>query len=119
MSASDELVLAYITCADAAEAERIGTALLEERLVACVNLIPGLRSRYWWQGRIEESHEVLLLAKTVRGRQESVVAAVRARHSYTTPCVVFLPILGGNPAFIDWLHAELNGPISPQQTSPG
>ena len=115
MLAPDELVLAYITCADAAEAERIGSGLLEARLVACVNQIPGLRSRYWWQGRIAESAEVLLLAKTTRTRQAAVIAEVRKRHSYSTPCVVFVPLVGGDPAFIAWLHAELRTAVSSVQ----
>jgi periplasmic divalent cation tolerance protein len=83
---------------------------LQARLVACVNQIPGLRSRYWWQGRIAESTEVLLLAKTTRTRQDAVIAAVRQRHSYSTPCIVFVPLLGGDPAFIAWVQAELQAP---------
>jgi periplasmic divalent cation tolerance protein len=113
MPAPDDLVLAYVTCADLAEAERIGTSLLEARLVACVNQIPGLRSRYWWQGRITESAEVLLLAKTTRARQDAVIAAVRAQHSYSTPCVVFVPLAGGDADFLAWVRAELQAEVTP------
>jgi periplasmic divalent cation tolerance protein len=103
-----DLRLAYITCADPAEAERIGRALVGERLVACVNLLPSLRSLYWWQGRVDESVEVILIAKTTTARMEAVVARVKALHSYTVPCVVLLPLVGGNPDYLAWLRGEVD-----------
>lgn len=106
--AHDDLRLAYITCGSQDEAEGIARALVSERLAACVNLLPGMRSWYWWQGRIDAAAEIVLLAKTTVANQDAVVARVTALHSYTTPCVVFLPVVGGNPPFLDWLRGEVN-----------
>jgi periplasmic divalent cation tolerance protein len=104
----DDLRVAYITCGTQDEAERIARALVGERLAACVNLLPGMRSWYWWEGRIDEAAEVVLIAKTTVAHIESLVARVNALHSYTTPCVVFLPVVGGNPPFLNWLRAEVD-----------
>jgi periplasmic divalent cation tolerance protein len=106
--AQDDLRVAYITCNDLAEAERIGRALVGERLAACVNLLPGLRSMFWWQGRIEETPEIIVIAKTTAANMDAVVARVKSLHRYSTPCVVFLPVVGGNPPFLDWLRSEMD-----------
>lgn len=103
-----DLRVAYITCDDLSEAERIGRALVAERLAACVNLMPGLRSMFWWQGCIEETPEIMLIAKTSAANMEAVVARVKSLHRYSTPCVVFMPIVGGNPPFLDWLRSEMD-----------
>jgi periplasmic divalent cation tolerance protein len=104
---TDDLRFAYITCGDLSEAERIGRALVGERLAACVNILPGLRSMFWWQGRIEECPEIILIAKTSTHNADAVVARVRSLHRYTQPCVVFLPVTGGNGPFLDWLRGEM------------
>ena len=116
-SPPSDLCFAYITCSDLAEAEAIGRALVSERLAACVNLLPGMRSLYWWQGRIEDAHEVVLIAKTSARHADALIVRVRALHRYTTPCVVFLPVEGGNPAYLDWLRGELRAAIT--TTPPG
>lgn len=103
----DDLRVAYITCGNQDEAERLARALVGERLAACVNLLPGMRSWYWWEGRIDETAEVVLIAKTTVANMDAVVARVTTLHSYTTPCVVFLPVVGGNPPFLDWLRGEV------------
>lgn len=108
MSDPGDLRVAYITCNDLSEAERIGRALVGERLAACVNLLPGLRSMFWWQGRIEETPEIILIAKTSAANMDAVVTRVKSLHRYATPCVVFLPIVGGNPPFLDWLRSEMD-----------
>src|SRR5690606_4089185 len=106
----------YMTAASVEEARRIGRALVEERLAACVNLIEGLRSIYRWEGAIEEGNEVVMIAKTTAGRLGSLIERVRALHSYSVPCVVALPIEAGNPAFMNWIVAE-TAPASPPDSS--
>jgi periplasmic divalent cation tolerance protein len=101
-----EYIFVYMTTADRAEAEKIGRVLVETRLAACVNMLPGMRSLYWWQGKIETGEEVVLIAKTRRGLLDELTAKVRQLHSYEVPCVVALPISGGNPDFLDWLEKE-------------
>jgi periplasmic divalent cation tolerance protein len=102
-------MLAYVTCRDEAEAERIGRLLVEERLAACVNLIPGMRSLYRWQGVIEEAREVVLLAKTTAPRAEALTARVKALHGYSCPCVLLLEIAGGSPDYLAWLRGSVSG----------
>ncbi len=99
-------VLVYITAKDADEAERVGRALVESRLAACVNIIDNMRSIYRWEGEIQSSSETVLLAKTRVGQVSSLVDTVRSVHSYDCPCVVAVPIIDGNPAFIDWIRQE-------------
>lgn len=99
-------VLVYITAESAEQAERIGRTLVEERLAACVNILPGMRSIYHWQGAIETASETVLLAKTRQSLAEALVARVTALHSYDTPCAVVLPITGGLPDFLSWIEAE-------------
>lgn len=96
----------YVTCASSEEASRIGRAVVEERLAACANILPGLVSIYRWQGRIETGQEVALVLKTRAERVEALTARIRALHSYSVPCVVALPILAGNPDYLAWLAEE-------------
>jgi periplasmic divalent cation tolerance protein len=96
----------YMTTSSEQEARRIGRALVEGRLAACVNIIPGMTAFYRWQGNIEEGQETVLIAKTRQALVERLTQRVKALHSYTVPCVVALPILGGNPDFLQWIGEE-------------
>lgn len=96
----------YVTARDRAEALSIGRTLVSERLVACVNVLDGLRSIYWWDGAVQEEDEACLVAKTRQELVEKVVARVKELHSYDVPCIVALPVADGNPDFLDWIAAE-------------
>jgi periplasmic divalent cation tolerance protein len=98
----EDLLVVYVTCADLAEARRIGRALVEERLAACVNLRPH-ESIYRWQGAVEEAAEVGLLAKTTRAAWPALEARVRALHGYTLPCIVAWPLAEGLADYCDWI----------------
>ena len=100
----------YMTTASPDEAQRIGRTLVEERLAACVNIVPGMRSLYWWQGAVQDGQETVLIAKTRAELLESLTARVKALHSYTCPCVVALPIEGGNADFLRWIADETRAP---------
>ena len=102
----ERAVLVYTTYPSLAEAERIGKAVLEKRLAACVNILPGMISHYWWEGAIERGDEVVMIIKTRASRAEEVRAAVKEMHSYTVPAILVLPIEGGEPAYLDWLMRE-------------
>ena len=106
-ASSEALRVIYVTCASPAEAERIGELLVAERLVACVNVLPGMTSIYHWKGNLERAHEVVLLAKTTLARTAAVTERIIALHSYETPCVIALPILDGNPAYLAWLRTTV------------
>lgn len=96
----------YMTCETQQEAESIGTVLVERRLAACVNIIPGMQSMYWWQGKVEKSQEVVLVAKTKTSLVDELTQAVKAVHGYDVPCVASLPINGGNDEFLAWIREE-------------
>lgn len=98
--------LLYMTAGDEAEARRIGRALVEERLVACVNILPGMQSIYRWEGQVEEASEVVLIAKTREERVEAVKARIQALHSYDCPCLLSLSVEDGLPAYLKWLREE-------------
>ena len=102
----------YITAGSRDEAKKIGRALVEARLAACANVIDGMESIYWWQGKLTEDREAVLIVKTRADLVSAVTARVKALHSYTVPCVVALPILDGNPDYIDWIGQETAAPSS-------
>jgi periplasmic divalent cation tolerance protein len=101
-----DAVVVMVTAANAVEAERIARAALEAKLAACANLVPGLRSLFWWEGKIDTAEEVLVLFKTRREKLEALTAAVRAEHSYQVFALVAVPILGGSPAYLRWIDAS-------------
>jgi periplasmic divalent cation tolerance protein len=106
MSAPVQGLFVYVTAADPAEADRIGRAAVTERLAACANILPGMRSIYWWEGRIEEGDEAVLILKTTRPRLDALMARVRELHSYDCPCIEALEVADGNPDFLAWVARE-------------
>ena len=102
----DEALIVYTTFPDEETALAIGEALVRERLAACVNLIPGMRSVYAWKGEVERGAEVVGIVKTRVGLKEAVRAALKARHPYETPIVLFIPVAGGDAGTLEWLMAE-------------
>lgn len=96
----------YMTFPDEATAASIATTLLEERLIACANIVPGIRSLYRWDGRTEDDAEVVAFAKSVDGRLVELVSRVRELHPYETPCVVALPVTGGDADYLQWVREE-------------
>lgn len=107
MSAEPRVVL--VTAPDAETAQRLAHALVTERLAACVNLVPGIRSVYRWEGRIHEDAEVLLVAKTRADRCDALAARIQALHPYELPEVVVLPVTGGSAGYLDWVVTESAG----------
>ncbi|MFT4112979.1 divalent-cation tolerance protein CutA [Silvibacterium sp.] len=95
------------TASSAEEATRIANHLVEHRLAACVNLVPGLTSIYRWQGTVEAASEVLLLIKTAESRLADLEAALHTLHSYEVPEFVVLGIEGGSATYLDWLAASV------------
>lgn len=96
--------LIYVTTASSDEAVRIAEAVLTERLAACANILDGVTSIFHWEGRLCRENEVVLILKTTDEKTDSLTARIRELHSYECPCIVVLPIEGGNPAFLEWLH---------------
>jgi periplasmic divalent cation tolerance protein len=103
---NERVVFVYTTHPSVVEAERIGRELVEKRLCACVNILTGMVSLYWWQGAIERADETVMVIKTRAALAEAVRAAVRQLHSYTTPAIVVLPVESVDPDYKQWLLAE-------------
>src|SRR5580704_3746048 len=102
----ERAILVYTTYPSVVEAEQAGRAIVERRLAACVNILPGMISHYWWQGALERGEEAVMIFKTRAALAEKVRAAVRASHSYTTPSILILPVEGGDPDYLRWIFAE-------------
>lgn len=99
-------VLLYVTASDVQEAAKIARTLVEERLVACANVLGAVRSFYRWEGEIQDDEEAVLIAKTGAERVEEATARIKALHSYDVPCVVAVPLVGGNEEFLTWIASE-------------
>jgi len=99
-----DAVVFLVTAPSAAEGERIATTLVEERLAACVNVVPGVISTFRWEGAVQREPEVLLIGKTRLERMPAVIARVQALHSYSVPEVLALPILAGAGSYLAWLR---------------
>jgi periplasmic divalent cation tolerance protein len=102
--------LVYITASGPEEARRIGRALVTARLAACANVFGGISSIYWWEGEVQEDVETALIVKTREALVPAISEKVREIHSYDCPCVVALPVGGGNPAFLEWIESETRMP---------
>lgn len=108
------VVVCYCACPDAGVAERIADALVSARLAACINILPGARSVYRWQGAVERSDEILLLIKTTRDRVEPVTALVASLHPYELPEVLAVEVAAGSPGYVDWVVENSSGGTSPR-----
>jgi periplasmic divalent cation tolerance protein len=105
----ERAIFVYTTYPSIVEAERAGRALVERRLAACVNILPGMISFYWWQGKIDRGDEVVMIIKTRASLAEPVRAAVRQMHPYSTPAILVLPIESVDPDYHAWIVAEAKG----------
>jgi periplasmic divalent cation tolerance protein len=102
----ERAVFVYTTYPSIVEAERAARALVEQHLCACVNILPGMISHYWWQGTIERGEEVVMIIKTRSSLAERVSTAVKEMHSYATPALLVIPIERVDRGYLDWLMAE-------------
>ncbi len=103
----EQVLVVLVTAPTMDEAARLGRALVEERLAACANLVPGIRSIYRWQDAVQDDTEVLLVIKTAGSMWYKLQQRVVELHSYETPEVLALPVAYGTPAYRQWLGAQL------------
>ncbi len=99
-------VIIYITCKDRDEAIKISKALVEMRLCACTNILGDISSFFWWEGKVQSEKEVAMIVKTREDLLSEVIEKVKELHSYSCPCIVALPIIGGYKEFISWIEEE-------------
>ncbi len=96
-------IVILITSDSIEETDHIARVLLEKKKVACVNIVRGIDSYFWWEGKVDSARENLLIAKTRTSLLPEVVALVRKIHSYDVPEVIALPIIGGNQDYLEWI----------------
>ena len=94
----------YHSLSSSEEAQNIATALVEEKLVACVNIIPQIRSIYWWEGKVCQDDEVMLISKTKQSLFTTLMDRVKVLHSYEVPEIIAFPILEGSPEYLSWIE---------------
>ncbi|MGZ3440920.1 MAG: divalent-cation tolerance protein CutA [Polyangia bacterium] len=107
MGEASDAIVVLVTVPNAETAEKLGDALVGERLAACVNIVGGVRSIYRWQGKIEKDAELLCLCKSTRAQFEKLRARVVELHPYELPEVVALPIAVGHAPYLDWITASV------------
>ena len=100
-------IIVLITTKDKKEATKIAQGLLESKLIARANIIDGVQSLFWWQGKIDSSKEVLLVLKTKRALFKKVLAKVKSLHSYQTPEIIALPIVNGGEDYLNWINSSV------------
>lgn len=96
-----------ITVSSSEEGEKIARQILEKKFAACVNIVPGITSLYWWKGKIETASEFLLIVKTKMSLFDSLMSLVKKIHSYTVPEIICLPIEKGNKDYLDWIRSSV------------
>jgi len=95
-----------MTASSPEEADLISKSLLEKKLIACSNIINDMKSTFWWKGNIQNENEVMIIAKSTRAHLDNIIADVKSLHSYDVPEILAIPILGGNPDYLDWMVEE-------------
>ena len=105
----ERAVLVYTTWPSIVEAEKAGRTIVERRLAACVNILPGMISHYWWEGKIERAEEAVMIVKTRAALAEAVRQAVKELHSYTTPSIMVLPVDSVDADYQAWIVKETDG----------
>ncbi len=105
-----EAVVVLVTTAGQQEAEALSRALLEARLCACVTILPHATSLFHWEGKVDVAQEALLVIKSTREALPALVEGVKSRHSYQTPEIIALPVVGGSEQYLSWLVSETRLP---------
>ena len=106
MKSSEKFCWVYMTAGSVEEAKSIGQMLVVQNLAACVNLLENMTSIYKWEEKLEESKEVIMIAKTRKTLMPKLIETVNSLHSYDCPCILELPIQGGNPDFLSWIERK-------------
>ena len=106
MQQAPSFVVVFITAGTPAEAEKIAATLLNRRQAACVNIVPGVSSHFWWQDKLEKADEQMLVVKTRENLLPDLIRTVKKLHKDEVPEIIALPIAGGNPDYLAWLDAE-------------
>ena len=102
-----QYIVVLVTAKNKTEAEKIARGLLESKLIACANIVRGVQSLFWWQGKIDASKEILLVLKTKKILFKKVSTKVKSLHSYQTPEIIALPIVNGSEDYLRWIGSSI------------
>ena len=102
-----DCVVCWTTCPNEKEAENLARGLIEQKLCACVNITPGITSVYWWDGKVNQDKEFLLMAKSTKENQEKIISFITQNHSYDTPEVIFVDISHGSDDYLNFIRDSL------------
>jgi periplasmic divalent cation tolerance protein len=108
MKADARYRIVLVTCASITEARKIARHVVEQKLAACANIVPGVESIYRWKGKVERAKEVLLVIKTTAARLRKLESEVKRLHSYDLPEFVAIPIMAGSQQYLDWLKKSVS-----------
>lgn len=114
---TEQVIVALSTCPDEATAKRIAEALVSERLATCVNRVTGMTSTYFWDGRLQDDAEILLIIKTTAARVDELAARLKVLHPYELPELVALPAAGGNEQYLQWVRTGVTSPSATSATA--
>nr|ACN28985.1 unknown [Zea mays] len=96
-------IVVYVTVPNREAGKKLSQSIISEKLAACVNIVPGIESVYWWEGKVQSDAEELLIIKTRESLLDALTAHVKANHEYDVPEVIALPITGGNTKYLEWI----------------
>lgn len=100
--------IVFVTAKDIEEANKIAKALLEQKLAACVNIADNIKSLFWWEGKIDEANEVLMIIKSKKNLFKKLMETVKLNHSYTVPEIIAMNIEDGNSDYLDWIGESVD-----------
>ena len=101
-----EVIVVLVTCPTQPVAHRLAALVVSQRLAACVNVLPRMRSLFWWQGKVERAQEVLLIIKSTRQQFERLRRAILAHHPYEVPEIIAMPLVAGHRPYLQWVRAS-------------
>lgn len=101
-----DCVLIYITAQDGEQGAKIARHLVERKLAACANVFPAVTSFFHWEGELSEAHECVVICKSVASLISRITEEVKSLHSYSCPCVIAVPVIGGNESFLSWIESQ-------------
>jgi periplasmic divalent cation tolerance protein len=100
-------IVIFVTASNKEEAEKIARALVENKLAACVNTMDGIKSVFWWEGKLDSANEVLLIIKSKKSKLSRIITLVKSLHSYQVPEIIALPIISGEKKYLRWLDGSV------------
>lgn len=100
-------IVVFITAPSREEADKVSRELLNKKLAACVNIVAGMDSLFWWKAKIDRAREVLLIVKSKKSKLGKIIKTVKSNHSYDVPEIIALPVIGGYKPYLDWVNESV------------